>query len=121
MVADLEAVMREIFLKGAEIKRQAEAERQAIARTRQRLNEFDQQVEDEARTKNRIDQFRQLMQQARFELAYQEAQLMIQERIAKGQTVPAAASPATSSASRRPSSASGGNSSASARTASSSP
>ena len=29
MVADLEAVMREIFLKGAEIKRQAEAERQA--------------------------------------------------------------------------------------------
>ncbi len=28
------------------------------------------------------------MQQARFELAYQEAQLMIQERIAKGQRVP---------------------------------
>ena len=37
MVADLEAVMREIFIKGAEIKRQAEAERQAIAKTRQRL------------------------------------------------------------------------------------
>jgi tetratricopeptide (TPR) repeat protein len=85
MVADLEAVMREIFVKGAEIKRQAEAERQAIAKTRQRLNEYDTMVEDEARIKNRIDQFRQLMRQARFELAYQEAQLMIQERVAKGQ------------------------------------
>lgn len=91
MVADLEAVMREIFIKGAEIKRQAEAERQAIAKTRQRLNEYDQMVEDEARTKNRIDQFRQLMQQARFEMAYQEAQLMVQERIVKGQTVPISA------------------------------
>ena len=28
------------------------------------------------------------MQQARFELAYQEAQMMIQERVAKGQSVP---------------------------------
>jgi tetratricopeptide (TPR) repeat protein len=91
MVADLEAVMREIFIKGAEIKRQAEAERQAIAKTRQRLNEYDRMVEDEASTKNRIDQFRQLMQQARFEFAYQEAQLMVQERIVKGQTVPISA------------------------------
>ncbi len=91
MTADLEAVMREIFLKGAEVKRQAAAEREAIARTRQRLNEFDRMEDDEARTKNRIDQFRQLMKQARFELAYQEAQLMIQERIVKGQTIPPAA------------------------------
>jgi tetratricopeptide (TPR) repeat protein len=91
MVADIEAVMREIFVKGAEIKRQAEAERQAIAKTRQRLNEFETRLEDEERTKNRIDQFRQLMQQARFELAYQEAQLMVQERIVRGQAVPIAA------------------------------
>jgi len=91
LIADLEAVMREIFLKGAEVKRQAEAERQAIAKTRQRLNEFDRAEDDSLRTKNRIDQFRQLMQQARFELAYQEAQLMIQERVVKGQTVPPAA------------------------------
>jgi len=88
MVGDLEAVMREIFLKGAEVKRQAAAEREAIAKTRQRLNEFDREQDDEARTKNRIDQFRQLMKQARFELAYQEAQLMIQERVSKGQTIP---------------------------------
>ena len=88
MTGDLEAVMREIFLKGAEVKRQAAAEREAIAKTRQRLNEFDRAQDDEARTKNRIDQFRQLMKQARFELAYQEAQLMIQERVTKGQTIP---------------------------------
>ncbi|VTU01916.1 von willebrand factor type a : Uncharacterized protein OS=Planctomyces maris DSM 8797 GN=PM8797T_01844 PE=4 SV=1: VWA_3 [Gemmataceae bacterium] len=88
MTGDLEAVMREIFLKGAEVKRQAAAEREAIAKTRQRLNEFDRAQDEEARTKNRLDQFRQLMKQARFELAYQEAQLMIQERVARGQTVP---------------------------------
>jgi tetratricopeptide (TPR) repeat protein len=91
LIADLEAVMREIFLKGAEIKRQAEAERQAIAKTRQRLNEFDRTEDDNLRTKNSIDQFRQLMQQARFELAYQEAQLMIHERVVKGLAVPPAA------------------------------
>lgn len=91
LVGDLEAVMREVFVKGAEIKRAATAEREAIARTRQQLNEFDRQVQDQDRLKARIDAFRQLMQQARFELAYQEAQLMIQERIARGQTVPPAA------------------------------
>ncbi len=88
MAADLESVMREIFVKGAEIKRQAYAERDAIAKTRQRLNEFDRLQDDEARTKNRLDQFRQLMHQARFELAYQEAQLLIQERVNKGQSIP---------------------------------
>ncbi len=89
--ADLTAVMQEIFLKGAEIKRQAATERDQVAKTRQRLNEFDRQLAEEDRTKARIDAFRQLMQQARYELAYQEAQLMIQERVSRGQTVPAAA------------------------------
>jgi hypothetical protein len=88
LVAQLESVMREVFVKGAEIKRQADAERQAIARTRQRLNEFDRQTIENERDKNRIDQFRQLMQQARYELAYQEAQLMIQEKVARGLPVP---------------------------------
>lgn len=88
MIADLEAVMREIFLKGAEIKRQAAEERAAIAKTRQRLNEFDRSLDETARTKSRIDMFRQLMQRARFELAYQEAQLMIQENISSGRPVP---------------------------------
>jgi tetratricopeptide (TPR) repeat protein len=88
MVADLESVMREVFVKGAEIKRQADAERSAIARTRQRLNEFDRAQDELLRDKNRIDQFRQLMQQARYELAYQEAQLMIQEKVVKGLPVP---------------------------------
>lgn len=88
LVADLEAQMRDIATKGAEIKRQAAAEREQIARTRHRLNEFDRQQAFEDQTKARIDAFRQLMHQARFELAYQEAQLMIQERVARGQTVP---------------------------------
>ncbi|HEX4612936.1 MAG TPA: VWA domain-containing protein, partial [Urbifossiella sp.] len=89
--ADRPAVMQEIFLKGAEIKRAAASERDQIAKTRQRLNEFDRQQAEEDRTKARIDAFRQLMQQARYELAYQEAQLMIQERISRGQSVPAGA------------------------------
>ncbi|HSQ58073.1 MAG TPA: DUF4974 domain-containing protein, partial [Gemmata sp.] len=87
MVADLEAAMREIFLKGAEIKREAATEREAVARVRQKLNEFDRVQDEDARTKNRIDQFRQLMKQARFELAYQEAQLMIQERVNQGKSI----------------------------------
>ena len=91
LVADLNAVMQEIFLKGAEIKRQAAEEREHIARVRQRLNEFERLQLEEDRTKARIDAFRQLMQQARYELAYQEAQLMIQERISRGQAVPPAA------------------------------
>src|SRR5262249_4501871 len=90
MVADLEAVMREIFVKGAEVKRAADAERRQGAESRRRINEIDRQVAEEDRTKARIDAFRQLMQQARYELAYQEAQLMIQERIARGQNVPPA-------------------------------
>jgi tetratricopeptide (TPR) repeat protein len=90
LVTDLEAVMREVYVKGAEIKQQAAAEREQIARVRQKLNEFDRSVREEDRTKARIDAFRQLMQQARYELAYQEAQLMVQERISRGLDVPAA-------------------------------
>lgn len=91
LAADLNAVLQEVFLKGAEVKRQQAAEREQIARTRQRLNEFERQRDDETRITARIDAFRQLMQQARYELAYQEAQLMIQERVSRGQSVPAAA------------------------------
>lgn len=91
LAGDLNAVLQEVFLKGAEIKRQAAAERDQVARVRQRLNEFDRQQDEENRTKARIDAFRQLMQQARYELAYQEAQLMIQERVSRGQAVPPAA------------------------------
>ncbi|HEY1188730.1 MAG TPA: vWA domain-containing protein [Gemmata sp.] len=91
MVADIEGVMREVFVKGAEIKRQADAERQSIARTKQRVNEFDRAVDEQARDKNRIDQFRQLMKEARYELAYQEAQLMTQEKVSKGLPIPVTA------------------------------
>lgn len=91
MIADIEAVMREVYVKGAEIKRQADVEREAIARTKQRLSEFNRAQDALASDKNRIDQFRQLMQQARYELAYQEAQLMVQEKVSKGLPVPVTA------------------------------
>ena len=91
LAANVGAVMQEIYLKGAQVKREAATEREQLARSRQRLNEFDRQQNEEDRTRSRIDAFRQLMQQARYELAYQEAQLMIQERISRGQAVPAAA------------------------------
>ena len=92
LAADLESVMREIFVKGAEVKRQAESEREAVARTTQRLNEFDRAQDETTRLQNRIGKFHELMQQARFELAYQEAQQLIAERTAKGQSIPPAAS-----------------------------
>ena len=88
LTSDITSVMDEIFRKGSEIKRQAAAERESIAKTRQKLNEFDRIQNDENSTKAKIDAFKQLMQQARFELAYQEAQILIQERVAKGQSVP---------------------------------
>ncbi len=91
LVADAEAAMRDIWLKGEEIKRQAEFERQLVARSRQRLNALEEQTRDDNRIQFRIDQFRQLMQQARFELAYQEAQLLRAERINAGQPVPVTA------------------------------
>jgi tetratricopeptide (TPR) repeat protein len=91
LVADLQGALQEILLKGPEIKRQAAEERERVASVRQRLNEFDRSVREEDRTKARIDAFRELMQRARYELAYQEAQLMIQERISRGLDVPAAA------------------------------
>ena len=45
-------------------------------------------MSQEEQTKARIDRFRYLMNQARFELAYQEAQVMEQERVNRGLTVP---------------------------------
>lgn len=88
LVTDLEASMRDIQSKGATIKRELAAQRERIAAARQRLTEFDRQLTIDEQTRSRIDAFKQLMQQARFELAYQEAQVMIQERVTRGQTVP---------------------------------
>ena len=88
LVADLEAAMRDIQVRGAEIKRQLAAQRERIAASRQRLTEFDRQLTLEEQTRARIAAFKELMQQARFELAYSEAQVMIQERISRGLTVP---------------------------------
>ncbi|HET6573592.1 MAG TPA: VWA domain-containing protein, partial [Fimbriiglobus sp.] len=88
LVRDLEAAMRDVQLRGAEIKRQLEAQRARIAQARQRLNEFDRLVTQEEATRARIQAFKELMSQARFELAQQEAQVMIHERVSRGLPVP---------------------------------
>ncbi len=88
LVADLEASMRDIQVQGAEIKRRLSLERDRISAARYKLNENDRLLSQEEQTKARIDRFRDLMSQARFELAYQEAQVMAQERISRGQAIP---------------------------------
>ncbi|MGL6076906.1 MAG: VWA domain-containing protein [Fimbriiglobus sp.] len=85
---DLESAMREVTLKGSEIKRTLSSQRERIAQARQRINEFEQKATQEEQTRARIDSFRQLMNQARFELAQQEAQVMIAERVSRGQNIP---------------------------------
>jgi hypothetical protein len=88
LAADLESAMREVTLKGAEIKRELSSQRERVAQARQRVNEYEQRATLEEQTRARIDAFRQLMSQARYEYAQQEAQVMIQERISRGQVVP---------------------------------
>ena len=88
LAADLESAMREVTLKGSEIKRTLASQRERIAQSRQRINEYEALATIEEQTRARIDSFRQLMSQARFELAQQEAQVMIQERISRGLRVP---------------------------------
>ncbi len=88
LVADLDALMRDVSTRAVEIKRRNEAVRERISRARALLNEYDLQMDEENRTKARIDRFRFLMNQARFELAYREAQVMEQERVSRGLSVP---------------------------------
>ena len=87
LASDLESAMREVTLKGAEVKRELASQRERIAQSRQRVEENAQRATQEEQTRARIDSFRNLMSQARYELAQQEAQVMIQERISRGQTV----------------------------------
>ena len=88
LVADLDSQMRDVSTRAVEIKRRNEAVRERISRARALLNEYDLQMDEENRTKARIDRFRFLMSQARFELAYREAQVMEQERVSRGLPVP---------------------------------
>lgn len=88
LIADLDSLMRDVSTRAVEIKRRNEAVRERISRARALLNEYDLQMAEEDRTKARIDRFRFLMSQARFELAYREAQVMEQERVSRGLPVP---------------------------------
>ncbi|OWK44483.1 hypothetical protein [Fimbriiglobus ruber] len=88
LAQDLETAMREVQLKGAEIKRQLASQRERVAAARLRINEFDQQETLDKQTEQRIGAFKQLMIQARYELAQQEAELMRQERVSRGLSIP---------------------------------
>jgi tetratricopeptide (TPR) repeat protein len=88
LVANLETAMSDVSRKSGETKRRLAAERERISRSRAILNEYEQQLSQDEQTKARLDRFRSLMHQARFELAYREAQVMEQERINRGLVVP---------------------------------
>ncbi len=88
LVADLDALMRDVATRAVEIKRRNEAVRERISRARALMNDYDLQMDEDNRTKARLDRFRFLMSQARYELAYREAQLMEQERVNRGLSVP---------------------------------
>jgi hypothetical protein len=88
LAADLESMMQTVSTQGAAIKRAIAEDRERIARTKLRINEYERQQAEERQTVARIDSFRELMNQARYELAQQEAQVLVQERISRGQVVP---------------------------------
>lgn len=88
LVGQLDDSMRYIQTQGAEIKRRLDAERERISSARQRLTDLARTETQERQTQARIDQFKQLMQRARFEEAYQEAQVMIAERVDQGRPIP---------------------------------
>ena len=88
LARDLEFAMRDVQTQGAEIKRRIDAERERVARARQSITEIEQQETLDRQTQARITQFKELMQRARFEEAYQEAQVMIAERVDRGLPVP---------------------------------
>src|SRR5262249_59681109 len=88
LALQLEAQMRDVQTKGAETKRRIAEERERIARARALISDYERVVDQETRTQARIEQFKQLMGKARYELAQQEAEVMRQERIAQGQVIP---------------------------------
>jgi len=85
---DIEGEMRTIQTQSREIKRQLAEQRERISAARYRLTEYDRMMTEVEKTRARMERFKDLMSQARFELAYQEAQVLVQERINRGQSVP---------------------------------
>ncbi len=88
LVSDLQAMMQTVQTQGAAIKRNLAEERERIASARLRVNEFARQENLEEQTRARIDAFKQLMNQARYEEAQREAQVLIQGRASRGLVIP---------------------------------
>ena len=94
LAADLESMMQTVATQGGAIKRNLSEERERLAQTRLRVNDYARQQSLEEQTRSRIDSFKQLMNQARYELAQQEAQVLIQEHTSRGQSIPVEATAA---------------------------
>jgi hypothetical protein len=89
LALQLEAQMRDVQTRGATIKKTIAEQRERVARARAQMAESARIAAAEEHIQARVDAFKQLMQQARFELAQQEAELMRQEFISHGRAVPA--------------------------------
>lgn len=89
LALQLEAQMRDVQTRGATIKKNIAEQRERVARARAQMAESARIAAAEEHIQARVDAFKQLMQQARFELAQQEAELMRQEFISHGRAVPA--------------------------------
>ena len=88
LATDLENAMTDIRVQGAEIVRRNAADAASVSRARNQINHFEREMAREKQTKIRIDRFHDLMNVAKYEMAYQEAQVMAQERVNAGLTVP---------------------------------
>lgn len=89
LALQLESQMRDVQTRGATIKKTIAEQRERVARARAQMAESARIAAAEEHIQARVDAFKQLMQQARFELAQQEAELMRQEFISHGRAVPA--------------------------------
>jgi hypothetical protein len=89
LALQLESQMRDVQTRGATIKKTIAEQRERVARARAQMAESARIAAAEEHIQARVDAFKQLMMQARFELAQQEAELMRQEFISHGRAVPA--------------------------------
>ncbi|HEY8506174.1 MAG TPA: vWA domain-containing protein, partial [Gemmataceae bacterium] len=88
LAANLEAMLREVTVRGAMIRQRAEEERRRIARARAAIAAQERLAALAERQRERIRAFAALMNQARYEEAYREALIMQQEAVNLGLPVP---------------------------------
>jgi tetratricopeptide (TPR) repeat protein len=88
LVADMEVLLRYIGSEGARIAQKLAEERELIAKSKALIVQQDEKRALEERTRERIRAFTTLMNQARFEDAYRESLVLIQESVNRGEPIP---------------------------------